>query len=77
MEVNVIEIDNKNYYILETLEIDNNKYFILANENDKKDFCVRKVIKENNQEFLVKLENAEELDKVLLHFCDKYIKEGD
>ncbi len=77
IEVNVINIASINYYIVETIEIDMGKYFVLVNESNNEDVCIRKVIVENNQEYLVKLDNEEELVSVLQKFVDKYIeKEG-
>lgn len=63
--------DGITYIIIDEIEIDNNKYVYLTNENDEKDFCIRKSEIENNEEFFVGLDSDEEFDKALLYFAKK------
>jgi len=73
VEVNVITLDNGvDYMIVDALKVNDNNYFFLVNENDKMDFCIRKVIKENDKEYLVKLDSEEEFEDVMLAFNKKH-----
>ena len=73
MEVNVITLENGcEYLIIDTIELNNKKYLFLSNEKDENDMCVRKVIIKEEKEFLVKLDNNEELENVLEEFSLKY-----
>lgn len=73
MDVNVIALDGIEYLIIDALEIDDNKYLILANEKDDLDMCIRKVIIEDGKEFLDKLEDEEEFEKVMTSFEAKHM----
>ena len=70
MEVNTIILENnKSYIILDTISYQNNEYLVLANELDNTDIALRKVIKkEDNKEYLVKLDSEEEFDEVITLF---------
>ncbi len=73
IDVNVITLeDNLDYMIINTIERNSNKYLVLAKVDNEKDICVRKVIVENNTEYLVKLDSNEELSDVLKEFNSKY-----
>ena len=72
MNVDIIKIENKEYCLLKELEIEGNKYLYLMNEKDRKDIIIRKKIKENNEEFLIGLENEKEFEKVM----EEYYKRG-
>lgn len=72
-ELDTIKLeDGLTYAIVETIEKDDNKYVYLANINDEKDFCIRKIILENNEEILIGLENDDEFKKALLYLQNKY-----
>ena len=73
MEVNTIMLENnKSYIILDTISYQNNEYLVLANELDNTDIALRKVIKkEDNKEYLVKLDSEEEFDEVITLFHEK------
>lgn len=64
----IILEDNLEYIV--TDKIDN--YLYLNNVNDYEDFCVRKEIIEDNEEYIVGLDNEEELEKALKLFEKKY-----
>lgn len=63
--------DGITYIIIDEIEIDSKKYVYLTNENDEKDFCIRKSEIENSEEFFVGLDSDEEFDKALLYFAKK------
>ena len=61
--------DNKEYIIIDTIENGNNKYFVLTNDNA--DVTVRKVVNENGEECLTKLDDEDELAIVMTLFNEK------
>lgn len=64
-----IELEDGLEYII-TDKIEN--YLYLNNIKNHEDFCIRKEIIENNEEYIVGLENEEELKKALNLFEKKY-----
>ena len=71
MELEFVKLENGiDYAIIETLIVNNNKYFILANENDEEDVTIRKVIIEDGKECMIKLDNEEEFNNVMLAFIN-------
>ncbi len=77
IDVNVITLeDDLNYIIVDTLITKENKYLVLAQELDEENVCIRKIIKEDNKEFLIKLDSDEEFNEVLALFNDKHRRRG-
>ena len=72
IEVVTLE-DGKDYMVTAELEINNIKYLFLTNEDDVADFCLRKINTINNNEYLVGLNDKEEVIKVLQEFTNKLI----
>jgi len=69
-EINTIVLeDNIRYAILKEIEKDGNTYVYLTNVEDAEDFCIRKVVIENDNKFLVGLDSDEEFELVLLSFA--------
>ena len=64
----IILEDNIEYIITDTI----NNYLYLNNINDVKDFCIRKRIYENDESYIVGLDNEEEYYKALELFEKKY-----
>ena len=74
IEVVTLE-DVKDYMVTAELEINNIKYLFLTNEDDVADFCLRKINTINNNEYLVGLNDKEEVIKVLQVFANKFKNE--
>lgn len=74
IEVVTLE-DGKDYMVAAELEINNIKYLFLTNEDDVADFCLRKINTINNNEYLVGLNDKEEVIKVLQEFTNKFKNE--
>lgn len=69
-EINTVVLeDNIRYAILKEIEKDGNTYVYLVNVEDAEDFCIRKVVIENGNKFLVGLDSDEEFELVLLNFA--------
>ena len=60
--------DGIEYIITDTIK----DYVYLNNINDLEDFCIRKKIKENDEFYLIGLENDEEFYNALKLFEQKY-----
>lgn len=74
--IDVVTLDNgKNYMVTEELVINNIKYVYLTNEDDVADFCIRKVNYINNNEYLIGLDNKEEVLMALNEFTKKHKNE--
>ena len=73
-EIDTVVLENDiNYLILKEIDNNGSKYVYLSNENDPEDFCIRKSIIENDEEFLIGLSSKEEFDKALLLFSKEMI----
>lgn len=62
-ELKFIELEEgKEYFVISEVNLDNNKYYVLVNSNNNYDI----VIKKEENEFLVGLDNMEELKSVIV-----------
>ena len=71
INVNVTDIDGKEYIELDTIEVNGSKYVYLVSTNDDKDFLINKIVLENGKEYYEGLESNEEFQIVLLNFIKK------
>ena len=72
-EYNVITLeDNIEYTEVDKIEYNNNTYIFLSDLENPENFCIRKLIKENDEEYIVGLDTEEEFDKILNLFMQKY-----
>lgn len=75
IDVNVTNINGKDYIEVDTIDVNGIKYVYLSNENDDKDYLILKVISDNRKEFYDKIESDEEFELVLLNFTKKHKEE--
>lgn len=74
--INVITLeDDIEYAIIEEIIHDDKKYVFLTNVNDYEDFCIRKVIIDGNEQFLVGLDDDVEFDLALMLFAKNHKEE--
>lgn len=72
LEVNTMILENGiEYTEIDSLVCDNIKYVLLSNVNNVKDSCIRKVSFENNKEYVCRLKDEFEFDKILNLFVEK------
>ena len=71
INVNVTDIDGKEYIELDTVEVNGSKYVYLVSTNDDKDFLINKIVVDNGKEYYEGLESNEEFQIVLLNFIKK------
>ena len=72
-EIEVITLeDNLDYVILTEVSIDSNKYMVLSREDDPNVVVVRKVIIEDGNEYLMKV-NTEIENKVKEKFVHDFV----
>lgn len=71
-EYNVVVLENGiEYTEVDRLDYNNNTYVFLANLDKDDDYCVRKLVVENNEEYIVGLDSKEEFDSVFDLFGKK------
>lgn len=71
IEVDYITLDDgKKYIVTDKITIGNDTYLYLNNEKDYSDFCIKKIIPDNDEE-LGGIESKDEFDKALNAFLDK------
>ena len=70
IELQAYEIDGIDYLVLEKIVNDGETYLYLANSNDPEDIMCRKIDK-NDTDYIIPLENEEEVLKVINLFNDK------
>lgn len=69
MEVEVITLENGiEYGIVQEI----NNYVLLVNLNDEKDYCIRKNVIRNGEEFIESLDSDEEFDIASKLFVDHF-----
>lgn len=71
INVNITDIDGKEYIELDTVEVKGSKYVYLVSTNDDKDFLINKIVLDNGKEYYESLESNEEFQIVLLNFIKK------
>lgn len=63
--------DGITYVIVDEIIENNINYVYLVNEKDEKDFCIRKSVIEEGEEFFIGLNSDVEFEKALLYFTKK------
>lgn len=71
MEYNVCNIEGKEFIEVDSITIDSTTYLFLSNKENINDFCIRKVIYVDNEEYLDGLETEEEFNKAMAEFANK------
>ena len=72
VEVDTIVLENGIEYTELDEIIDNDtKYILLSNIKNIKDSCIRKIEIENNEEYLCKLDDNNEYERILKLFIEK------
>lgn len=73
-EYNVVTLDNGiEYTEIARLNDNNNTYVLLSNLDDSEDFCIKKLIKNNNIEQVIALDSVSEFDKLFALFTKEYL----
>ena len=70
---NVITLENNiEYTEVDRIEHDNKTYVFLSDLENPQNFCIRKLIKEDNEDFIIGLDTKEEFNTLLKLFTEKY-----
>ena len=75
IDVTIVNLDDKEYIVLDKIEIDKNMYYFLSNKDDKNDFLIQK--QDKSGEYLISLDNKDEFNKALLIFAKSNLKRAD
>lgn len=70
-ELDAIKLEGKEFVIIDEISLAGIKYVHLANADDPEDFCIRKIVMENEKEMLIGLDSDEEFDFALDGFMKK------
>lgn len=72
-EYNVVTLeDDIEYTEVDKIEYNNNTYVFLSDLENPENFCIRKLITENDEEYIIGLDSDEEFNNVLNLFTQKY-----
>ena len=72
MEVNTIVLENGvEYTEIDELVYNEVKYILLANVDNVKDYCIRKIEIKDDEEYLCRLDDDNEFDMILDMFLEK------
>lgn len=72
MNLEKVIIEEKTYLIIDRIEVQDKVYIYLVNSEDNEDFCIRKLILENDKEYYVGLNDNQEFDLALMYFSKKH-----
>ncbi len=70
MNIEVLDVDGKEYYIVKKINNNGNLYYILVNTMDRNDLIIRKYLKEDNEEYIVGLDDEKEYYDVMKKYND-------
>lgn len=76
IEVNVVEMNGKEYSEIMRLDLDGNTYVYLSALDDSGDFFIHRLIQENGETFIEGLDSKEEFDKALIRFTQKMLEKN-
>ena len=72
-EYNIVTLENGTEYTeLYRVTDDGMKYVFLSNLDNPEEFCIRKLIEGNGQEFIIRLDGKREYNKVFNLFKQEY-----
>ena len=71
-DYNVVILDGVEYTEIDRLKHNNNSYVLLSNLDNPRDFCIKKVIIDNDEEYAVQLDSEEEFRDILNLIALKY-----
>ena len=71
MEMKVVELNNKDYYVVKEIVLNDILYYILINTKDKTDLQIRKISEENGEIFVLGLDNEKEFYDVMEEYNKK------
>ena len=73
-EYNVVTLENGvEYTEVDKLDYNGNTYVFLSNLDNPNDFCIRKLVNENDEDYIVGLDSKDEFNTVLNRFAKDYI----
>ena len=73
-EYNVVTLENGvEYTEVDKLDYNGNTYVFLSNLDNPNDFCIRKLVNENDEDYIVGLDSKDEFNPVLNRFAKDYI----
>ena len=72
IDINSVILENGDEYTeVDDLVYENTRYILLSNIDNVRDSCIRKIIIDNNLEYISELDNEKEFDVILNLFLEK------
>ena len=72
IDINTVILENGvEYTEVDDLVYENTRYILLSNIGNVRDSCIRKIIIDNNLEYISELDNEKEFDVILNLFLEK------
>lgn len=72
IDINTVILENGvEYTEVDDLVYENTRYILLSNIDNVRDSCIRKIIIDNNLEYISELDNEKEFDVILNLFLEK------
>ena len=70
-EVEYVTFNNIDYIIVDSVKYNHYKYIYMVNENDPKDFYIRKLVNEDGKTYYTNVDNEKDLDLLINFFNNK------
>ena len=64
-ECNVVTLNGVEYTEIRRIENKGNTYVVLSNLDDPEDFCIKKLIKKDGNDFICGLDSEDEFNEIL------------
>ena len=71
-ECNVVTLDGVEYTEIHRLENNGNTYVLLSNVDNPTDFCIKKLIQKDSEDYIVGLSSEEEFNEILRIISEEY-----
>lgn len=74
--INIVTLENGiDYDVILTIEDGNKNYIVLSNVSDHNDIAIRRILENDDKEYLEKLDSEEEFEKIINLFYERIGKE--
>ena len=73
IDIDIVTLeDGIEYDVIDAISNKGNNYLVLQSHNNENDICLRKILTENNTEYMVKLDNENEFKEIMELFYKKH-----
>lgn len=73
IDIDIVTLeDGFEYEVIDAFSNKDNDYLVLQKRDDERALCLRKVLKENDEEYMVKLDNDNEFAEIMEIFYKRH-----